>query len=145
MKKLHEEYGPVVRLGPNLLDIDYPELSRVVYNTDGKWIKVMSRKRTWFLANSEQSDFFKIISPVINGKIAYHIFSQVDNALHAQLKRPVVRYYSIPSIRAMEPHMDRVIEDFCDHLKDRFVETGKTCQLGDWLTYCKAWFRSSVA
>lgn len=40
MKKLHEKYGPVVRLGPNLLDIDYPELSKVVYGTDGKWRKV---------------------------------------------------------------------------------------------------------
>lgn len=40
MKKLHEKYGPIVRIGPNLLDLDYPELSRVIYNTDGKWIKV---------------------------------------------------------------------------------------------------------
>ena len=40
MKKLHEKYGPIVRIGPNLLDLDLPELSRVVYNTDGKWTKV---------------------------------------------------------------------------------------------------------
>lgn len=40
MKKLHEKYGPVVRIGPNLLDIDYPEISKVVYGTDFRWIKV---------------------------------------------------------------------------------------------------------
>lgn len=41
MKKLHEKHGPVVRLGPNLLDIDYPELVKVIYGTDGKWKKVV--------------------------------------------------------------------------------------------------------
>ena len=40
VKKLHEKYGPVVRIGPNLLDIDYPEISKVIYGTDGSWIKV---------------------------------------------------------------------------------------------------------
>jgi hypothetical protein len=40
MKKLHEKHGPVVRLGPNLLDLDFPELSRIIYSTDGKWRKV---------------------------------------------------------------------------------------------------------
>ena len=42
MKNLHEKYGPIVRIGPNLLDLDFPELSRVIYNTDGKWVKVSS-------------------------------------------------------------------------------------------------------
>lgn len=40
MKKLHDKYGPIVRIGPNLLDLDFPELSRVIYSTDGKWVKV---------------------------------------------------------------------------------------------------------
>ncbi|KAK1981529.1 hypothetical protein LZ30DRAFT_689098 [Colletotrichum cereale] len=39
IKKLHEKHGPVVRLGPNLLDIDFPELVKVIYGTDGKWKK----------------------------------------------------------------------------------------------------------
>jgi len=46
MKKLHEKYGPIVRIGPNLLDLDYPELSRIIYNTDGKWVKVNSSPST---------------------------------------------------------------------------------------------------
>ena len=71
LKKLHEKYGPVVRIGPNLLDLDLPELSRTVYNTDGKW------KKTNFYQNS---------SSIINGKITYHMFSEVDNVEHARLK-----------------------------------------------------------
>ena len=40
IKELHEKYGPVVRIGPNLLDLDYPELIKTLYGTDDKWRKV---------------------------------------------------------------------------------------------------------
>lgn len=40
IKKLHEKYGPVVRIGPNTLDLDLPELIKTLYGTDGKWRKV---------------------------------------------------------------------------------------------------------
>ncbi|OHF04526.1 benzoate 4-monooxygenase cytochrome P450 [Colletotrichum orchidophilum] len=120
MKKLHEKHGPVVRLGPNLLDIDYPELVKVIYGTDGRWKK---------------SDLYKNSSTIIDGKITYHMFSETDNKEHAKLKRPVVRHFSVPSVLAMEPHMDKTIDEFCDHLERRFVDTVKVCEFGDWLAY----------
>ena len=40
IKELHDKYGPVVRIGPNLLDLDYPELIKTVYGTDESWLKV---------------------------------------------------------------------------------------------------------
>jgi hypothetical protein len=40
IKELHEKYGPVVRIGPNTLDLDIPELAKTIYGTDGKWKKV---------------------------------------------------------------------------------------------------------
>lgn len=40
VKELHEQYGPVVRTGPNMLDLNIPSLIRTVYNTNGKWPKV---------------------------------------------------------------------------------------------------------
>lgn len=42
MKELHEQYGPVVRIGPNLVDLDYPELIKTIYSTDESWRKVGS-------------------------------------------------------------------------------------------------------
>lgn len=65
------------------------------------------------------------------------MFSETDNVLHARLKRPVVRNYSIPNVTRMEPHMDEVITDFCNHLQRRYAEPGKVCTLGDWLAYCE--------
>lgn len=123
IKKLHEKYGPIVRIGPNLLDLDFPELSRVIYSTDGKWVK---------------SDFYKNSSSMIDGKQVFHMFSEVDNVEHARLKRPVVRHYSVPAVLALEPHMDKVIADLLQHLRKRFVEPKKTCQFGEWLGYCES-------
>jgi hypothetical protein len=40
IKELHDKYGPVVRIGPNTLDLDCPELIKTIYGTDGKWRKV---------------------------------------------------------------------------------------------------------
>jgi hypothetical protein len=45
IKQLHEKYGPIVRIGPNLLDLDLPELIKVVYGTDGKWAKVSTASK----------------------------------------------------------------------------------------------------
>lgn len=39
IKELHDKYGPVVRVGPNVLDLDYPELIKTIYTTDGRWRK----------------------------------------------------------------------------------------------------------
>ncbi|KAK0634755.1 cytochrome P450 [Bombardia bombarda] len=120
VKRLHEKYGPVVRLGPNLLDLDLPELSKVIYGTDGKWVK---------------SDFFKISSTVVDGKIEYHMFSEVNNVEHARLKRPIVRHFSVPAVLVTEPHMDKVILDFINHLQKQFVEPAKVCEFGEWIAY----------
>ncbi|KAK8121312.1 hypothetical protein PG999_005432, partial [Apiospora kogelbergensis] len=122
IKKLHDEYGPVVRIGPNTLDIDYPELSKTFYGTDGKW------KKTEFYHNN---------SAVVNGKITYHLFSETDQANHARMKRPIVHYYSASSVAALEPLMDKVIGDFCGHLETRFMgKTSKLFDLGEWIAFC---------
>lgn len=40
IKEFHEKYGPVVRIGPNTLDLDYPELTKTIYSIDDSWLKV---------------------------------------------------------------------------------------------------------
>ena len=37
---MHEKYGPVVRIGPNVLSLDYPELIPTIYDTKGTYRKV---------------------------------------------------------------------------------------------------------
>ncbi|KAK4671880.1 hypothetical protein QC764_609560 [Podospora pseudoanserina] len=121
MKRLHDRYGPVVRIGPNLLDLDYPELSKVLYGTDGKWRK---------------TEFYHNNSALVNGKITYHIFSTTDQTEHAQMKRPIVKHYSLGSVLALESHMDNVLGELMQQLDNRFAQGGQgTCDLGEWVAF----------
>ncbi|CAK7221524.1 hypothetical protein SBRCBS47491_004554 [Sporothrix bragantina] len=124
IEALHEKYGPVVRIGPNLLDLDYPEMIKTVYGTDGKW------RKTEFYHNS---------SAYIDGKLTYHLFSTTDQPAHARMKRPIVKYYSMSSVLAMEPHVNRVLGDLCTHLEMRFMDKAgqpsSDCDLGRWIAY----------
>lgn len=68
------------------------------------------------------------------------MFSTTDQAEHARLKRPIVKYYSIGNVLANESTMDDVISDFCKELENRFM-TGpsgqKECDLGEWIAFCE--------
>lgn len=45
-QKLHEMYGPIVRVGPNALDIVSPELVKPAFNDiKGAWNKVSDMHR----------------------------------------------------------------------------------------------------
>ncbi len=57
------------------------------------------------------------------------------------MKRPIVKYYSLSSVLALEPHMDKVIEDFCTHLDTRFIkgpDGPKDINLGEWVAFCES-------
>lgn len=40
LKQLHDRYGPIVRIGPNLLDVDLPEIIKDLYGFKDEWCKV---------------------------------------------------------------------------------------------------------
>lgn len=40
IQDLHKKYGPVVRIGPNVLDLDFPELIKTIYNAKEDYLKV---------------------------------------------------------------------------------------------------------
>jgi hypothetical protein len=42
---LHKQYGPAVRIGPNVLDLDSPGAIKTVFNTKTDWQKVVPPSR----------------------------------------------------------------------------------------------------
>ncbi|KAK4183148.1 Pisatin demethylase [Podospora australis] len=115
IEDLHKKYGPVVRIGPNLLDIDYPETIK-----------------------TSKTEFYHNHSSYVNGKLTYHVFSTTDPAEHARLKRPYVNHFTVGAVMALEPHMETVIADLIKQLDNRFVkgpEGQKTLDLGEWINF----------
>ncbi|KAK1836434.1 Pisatin demethylase [Podospora conica] len=121
IKQLHDKYGPVVRIGPNLVDLDCPELIKTIYGTDVAWRK---------------TEFYHNNSIMVGREIVYNVFSMTDPAGHARMQKPIAKYFSIGGILALEPLMDESINDLCTQLERRFDGGSKTCDLGEWIAYC---------
>jgi hypothetical protein len=43
-KKLHDQYGPVVRMAPNYIDVDYSSLIKTCFDVQGIWQKVRKNR-----------------------------------------------------------------------------------------------------
>ncbi|KAI2616509.1 cytochrome P450 [Hypoxylon sp. NC1633] len=121
IKKLHDRYGPVLRIGPNHLDLDLPELSKTLYGSDVRWRK---------------TEFYQNQSILIKGKPIYTIFSEIDPTQHSKAKRPIAKFFSQGNVLAKEAIMDTVIQNMSKQLEDRF--DNKSCDLGEWIGFC-AW------
>ncbi|KAK3987511.1 cytochrome P450 [Cladorrhinum sp. PSN332] len=119
---LHSKYGPVVRIAPNVLDVDYPELLKVVFGIKGEW-----RKTESVLASSS----------LVNGNIALNLFSQMDPEIHARWKKPVAKYYAVTGVAPLEGHIDRTVELLCAEMDKRFLgEKGEgVIDLGKWMNF----------
>ncbi|KAK0639669.1 cytochrome P450 [Cercophora newfieldiana] len=116
---LHKKYGPIVQIGPNVIDVDYPELIKTVFNTKGDWKKTESVRGS---------------SALIEGHIVYNLFSEINVEKHAQEKKPIAKYYSPNGVAPLEPHMDKMITQFCDELEKRFMPK-KPFDICDWIGY----------
>ncbi|VBB86066.1 Putative cytochrome P450 E-class, group IV [Podospora comata] len=126
--RLHKTYGPVVRIGPNTVDIDYPESIKVVFGTTTKQ-KAEWKKTGFYLSSSTRVKE--------TGEIMYNLFSQIDPELHAKWKRPVAKYYSAAAVARVESKMDEVVDMLCQELDKRV--SGNDGQggidLGKWIVY----------
>ncbi|KAI1073405.1 cytochrome P450 [Whalleya microplaca] len=121
IKNLHEQYGPVVRIGPNLLDLDIPELVKVLYASDANWPK---------------TEFYRNSSIVVDGKVLYNLFSETDPVHHIRMRRPIARFFRQDIVLSKEAIMDDVVKDLCSHLEKRYQR--QSCDLGSWISFC-AW------
>ncbi|KAF9887541.1 hypothetical protein FE257_010119 [Aspergillus nanangensis] len=116
---LHKKYGPVVRIAPGVVDLDFPELVKTIYNSKGDYKK---------------TGFYKASSAKANGKIIYNLFSECNPEEHARQKRPIAKHYSMAGVLRLEPHIDEMIACLCQRLEEKFFD-GLTCDLDQWIRF----------
>ncbi|KIW17543.1 hypothetical protein PV08_04737 [Exophiala spinifera] len=89
--KLHEKYGPIVRIGPNDLDFNYPEAIAPIYKTGKKMPKgVFYNAFTSFVPN---------------------IFGTTDEHHHALRRRQTAHAFSVNALKSMEPIFNQNISN----------------------------------
>ncbi|RVX65790.1 hypothetical protein B0A52_10321 [Exophiala mesophila] len=101
-RRLHEQYGPFVRTGPNAVAVADPKAIPIIYGISSKFRK---------------SDFYKLAIPYLNDEPLDGIFTARDPAQHKKLRAPIAGVYSMTNIRNYEKHIDECTELFTRTMK----------------------------
>ncbi|KAH8165438.1 hypothetical protein CIB48_g2836 [Xylaria polymorpha] len=120
-RQLHEKYGEVVRLGPNMVSISNPEVIPILYPTRPGFPK---------------SDLYATLRPYCRDNNGLKVvFNTQDEKLHKQIKSPIAPLYSLTNTVTFEPLIDEVLVCFEDQLNKKFSGTGATFNFGDYLQF----------
>ena len=63
------------------------------------------------------------------------VFNTRDEKLHKQLKNPIAPLFSLSNVVTYEGFVDQVLEVLLHQLDERYAQTQKTFDLGNWLQY----------
>ncbi|KAH0420825.1 cytochrome p450 pisatin [Colletotrichum camelliae] len=111
--QLHEQYGPIVRYGPNRYSINDAESSKTVYGHATQF-----RKSDWYSATTPDNRLV-------------NIFAERDIKRHAYSRRFYSSPYSMTSLVHYEPYLDECAALFCQRL-DEFSQAGIAADFGHW-------------
>ncbi|KAJ5718267.1 cytochrome P450 [Penicillium malachiteum] len=118
--RLHRKHGSAVRLGPNMLSLSDPALIRQVYSTKTPWMK---------------SEMYNVNDSLVNGVRRKNIFSHQDEEWHSTFVRPMRPLFSMTKVLDYEPAIDTILKILVGKIRERFVETGKVCDMSSYVGY----------
>ncbi|KAF4308372.1 cytochrome p450 family protein [Botryosphaeria dothidea] len=89
--RLHETYGPIVRVKPNKLMIASPEAFKIIYSAGKKFTKG------------------EVYIP-LKGKRPFDLTGERDEHVHGQQRRLVSQAYTMETMKSLEPYVDTTIK-----------------------------------
>lgn len=107
--RCHEQYGNIVRFGPNSLSFNTSTALRDIYGFKGNTRKARFYEAFW--ANKD----------------AFSTHSAIDKAAHARKRRVLSQAFSDTAIKSMENHILFHVRQFCANLAGN-VPSGPVCQ-----------------
>ncbi|KAI1304020.1 cytochrome P450 [Xylaria venustula] len=119
-RKLHDQYGDVVRLGPNTLSFADPKALKTIYGLNKGFIK---------------SDFYIVQQGVSKGSGLATLFSTTDNNFHAQLRRCVNSAFSMSALVQYEPFVNNTLKLFFEQTERLYVNNPEGCDFVRWLQF----------
>ncbi|KAF9884957.1 hypothetical protein FE257_000867 [Aspergillus nanangensis] len=122
--RLHQRYGPFVRLGPNNVSVGSPLALPILYNTRTRYPK---------------SAFYPVIGNVAQGKVVPTIFTTQDESVHEAMKRPIAQVYAMTNLKTYEPLVESTESLFFSKL-ERLADEKTVLDLATWFH----WFATDV-
>ena len=128
MISLHENYGTLVRTGPNEVSVSDLAAIKSIYGAGTKF-----RKSDWY--------------SVWQGHRKFDLFAERDERIHGEQRRLVSRAYSMDALKDLEPYVDNAVDVFLDNMsqkQDQVIDLGNWVQLFAFGTFGRAsiWCRS---
>ncbi|KAI0154228.1 cytochrome P450 [Xylariaceae sp. FL1272] len=118
--RLHQKYGPVVRVGPNYLVFNTPEAYQAIYGT-----KTVTRK----------GEYYKTFYPEPNAATTW---TSLDKATHTRKRQVLSNTFSDKALRSAEPFIHSNVDRWCELLAQE-VDGGKawskSLDMSHWITY----------
>lgn len=115
-RRLHEQFGPIIRIAPDEVVTTDPEALRKIYRNQGPLSK---------------TDFYTVwgaqdISEQVDN------FVQTDERLHSNYRRIVNPVYTLSNVLKSEMYINKVSELFLQRL-DEHASRNEVMDLGHWL------------
>ncbi|KAI4198280.1 MAG: hypothetical protein LQ350_005363 [Teloschistes chrysophthalmus] len=108
IKKLHQQYGPIIRISPHELHIDDADFFEKLNSFQGKWDKDPYTAHQF--ANPGSS------------------VGTIDHELHRKRRSAVLPFFSKQKIYALEPVIQSTIDRLCNKMED-YVKSGQPLNL----------------
>lgn len=121
--QLHQQYGSVVRIGPNVVSVADPAAIEPVLGLKANFDKTES------------------VRPLINthhGQELPMLIAAIDSKRHARIRRPVAGAYSLTNVLELESFADDVIGTMIRRLRQNFIQGenhGKKCSIDQWMSF----------
>lgn len=117
---LHKKYGPVVRLGPNVLSFSDPDALKTIYGLNKGFIK---------------SEFYVVQQSVVKGHSLQSLFSTTDNDFHMQFRRCVNSAFAMSALVQYEPFVDNTTKLFLKQTERLYITNPEKCDFTRWLQF----------
>ncbi|KPI39914.1 Pisatin demethylase [Cyphellophora attinorum] len=112
--QLHKQYGPVVRIGPNAVDVGDPEAVKVIYGAGSKFFKGQ-----WY---------GEFCSPSA-GRARRTLITIADKTEHKKLRRMIDPLYTLKAARESEALFNEPIDFFVQQMN---AKKGQVVDMADW-------------
>ncbi|KEF56776.1 uncharacterized protein A1O9_06966 [Exophiala aquamarina CBS 119918] len=115
--KLHERYGPIVRIAPNEYSIDDPEAIKVIYGHGTSFTKA-----PWYYASGSADPN------------EHNLFTDRNPKRHSETRRKVAALYSMSTLVQLEHFVTEGAECMVDKFEG-FAQSGVTVNMQEWAQF----------
>ncbi|KAI5867005.1 cytochrome P450 [Durotheca rogersii] len=118
--RVHEDYGPIVRIGPNHVSVADPQSMKLIYGVQNVFRK---------------SAFYPLAEAIYQGKFLPTLFTTESNEYHMRLKRGSTRAFAMDTVVGLEPFVDKCISLLLERLREVSQNGKQGINPVEWMQY----------